>query len=299
MTSPAKISLVAVFTVLATGGGWFQIRESRRQEAEIAHLRRQVDGERRQIQQLRAEQDDLLARTREAPPVPARAFSTGDAAFDTKMEAVLAQMNQLRTWLKSNPQEKTPAFEFLQDSDWIGAVTNSKKFNVQSAARSLRYKAKANLVPLLQGALKSYEDAHQGQLPNDLTQLAPFFVTPISAAILQRYEMRSSGLKKSVPGDLPILSEKASAITVSSDQAFMIFAKGSFGNEWFSGRPFLFAPPRSADMAEAVSKANQAFRVAHPDVPVTEATQLLPYFKSPADAADFAETQSAFQSHRR
>jgi hypothetical protein len=296
MTPFSKTVLVVGLTVVAVGGVWYQASVSRHQKAEIAELHQQIAQQRRRTQQLRAERDDLLARA--TPPLPASspAFATGDAAFDAHMESVLARVNQLRKWLAQNSRQKIPEFEFLQDTDWIDAVSGGKNFDVHSAAHVLRDRARWNFVALLQGALKDYGATHQGQLPGDLAELAPFFVSPVSDAILRRYEMRASGPRQAVPEDLPIISEKVEALGDPSEQASAIFANGGYGNEFFGGRAFLFPPPDSPKMANAVSKANQAFRMTHQGAYSTDATQLLPYFKNPADAADFAEAQSQARS---
>ncbi len=204
MTRVSKISFVTVFALLAAGG-WSQVRSSRRHEAEIASLNRQTAGQRQQIQRLRAERDELQARAAEPLPVSDPFFATGDAAFDARMETGATRINELRKWLERNPAQKIPEMQFLQDADWFREVAQSPPpFDARIAASGLRQHAIMNFEPLIRGALKSYEESHQGQLPTDVSQLAPFFVSPIDEAILSRYEMRLTGPAAAVPVDLDL-----------------------------------------------------------------------------------------------
>ncbi|MEO5958842.1 MAG: hypothetical protein ABIR80_06975 [Opitutaceae bacterium] len=320
MPSLKKNSLVVGLAILAAGFGWYQIRLGRRQSAEIAELTQRTTHQRHQIQRLRVARDALPAHTTDATPTPSSAFATGDATFDARMDSTLARVNQLRKWLRENPTQKLPEFEFLTDTDWIEVVSAQSRraraarsetdasaeaaeevFKVRDAARDLRLQAKLNFASLLHGALKSYAEANAGRLPPDFAQLAPFFVHPIPDAVLQRYELRASGPVEAVPAGLPIIGEKTEALAGTSDAPFAIYPNGRSGSETFefgddsSLNPFELSP----EMTLAIGMANQAYRMAHDGTRPHDPAQLLPYFENPSLAAEFAENRSANETMRK
>jgi hypothetical protein len=64
---------------------------------------------------------------------------------------------------------------------------------------------------ILSGALRKYAQANNGQLPRELSQLSPYFSSPIDPAILNRYEIvRADGLVKELQnGDDWVITQKA------------------------------------------------------------------------------------------
>jgi hypothetical protein len=299
MISQQKHFVLAGFVLLAASWSWHQIQVSHDQTTEIARLVKRTTDQRRQIQRLRAERDELPTRRSEPAPTPALGFTTGDTAIDAHVDSTHARVSELRKWLHEHPEERLPEFEFLTDHDWVSAVSGKGNFEVRGSARNLRFEARANLATLLDGALLSYCEANHGLLPADLAQLPPFFVSPIASSILQRYEMRASGLIKALEKDLPIISEKAEAIAASSEPPFVLFPDRSCGFERFVFEDsVLDSRKRSPEMSVAVSKANQAFRLAHSGASPSDADQLLPYFKNPSDAAAFAQAQSTAPARR-
>jgi hypothetical protein len=141
--------------------------------------------------------------------------------------------------------------------------------------------------------VRSYADANGGQLPADLAQLRPFLVFPVPDAMLARYEMRASGLLGAVARDLPMISEKASAIAIASDRPFVLRPSRSSGLESFRESPFLYTINSPPELAVALSKANQAYRVSHDGAYPKSLAELMLYFESPALATEFADIRAA------
>lgn len=319
--SRIRFSIALLFALLVAGGGGWSAQVARRQATELAALAQRTAHQRSELQRLRAEREAArraAAMPNEPPPAAALDFATGDAAFDGKIQKTLARLAQLRVWLQSHPGENIPEFQFLRDVDWIEAATpedgilaavarkarlrqgivleeapGEAAFDLRSVARDLRASAKFNLATLLEGALRSYAEAHGGRLPTDLgEELKPFLVFPIPDAVLRRYEMRATGPLAAVPRDLPIVGERAEAI-VATDRPFVLFPTRSSGMEIFQQSPFLYAPGSSPERAVAVSKANQAYRNAHGGAYPPDLAALVPYFENSALAADLVDDQAA------
>ena len=54
---------------------------------------------------------------------------------------------------------------------------------------SARGNAELRVLDILHGALRQYGQANNGQFPSALSQLSPFFRSPVEDAILDRYEI--------------------------------------------------------------------------------------------------------------
>ena len=102
-------------------------------------------------------------------------------------------MSQLKQLLETNPSEKIPELQFLSDSDWQMIVEHNA-LDTEEARRMAMSSARgaaellfcqANLRP----ALLQYAEDNSGQFPADLSQLKPYFKSPVDDAVLQRYEI--------------------------------------------------------------------------------------------------------------
>jgi hypothetical protein len=54
---------------------------------------------------------------------------------------------------------------------------------------NVRANAEIHVLDILGGALRQYAQANNGQFPRELSQLSPYFSSPIDTAILNRYEI--------------------------------------------------------------------------------------------------------------
>lgn len=100
--------------------------------------------------------------------------------------------NQLKQWLEANPAAKIPELRFLTDEDWIEAVYPSNLGSDEEYRRAMsavRVHAELRVRDILHGALRQYGQANNGQFPNSLSQLSPYFRVPVEDAILDRYEI--------------------------------------------------------------------------------------------------------------
>jgi hypothetical protein len=89
------------------------------------------------------------------------------------------------------PGEKIPELQLVSEDDWIATVDDPlvTDDDYRSAASRLRNDADLEFGRRALPALQQYVQVNNGQFPTDLSQLNPYFESPIDDAILQRYEI--------------------------------------------------------------------------------------------------------------
>lgn len=141
-----------------------------------------------------------------------------------------AQVSQFKQKLEQMPDKKIPELQFLKDQDWFDAVGEGKSVQTDSEFRQasdrLRRSAKNKFVPILQQALSKYADSNDGQVPTDLSQLKPYFESPIDDSILQRYQMAATGKLSDLSPHQPLVVERA-PVDEEYDTMFLIYLKGT------------------------------------------------------------------------
>ena len=93
--------------------------------------------------------------------------------------------------------------------------------DVREALYALRHTAKQFFAPQMGKALQKYVQANNGQLPTDVSQLTPYFESPVDDATLARYQMIRTGAVGDLQPDEMIVAEKA-AVDDEYDELFQI-----------------------------------------------------------------------------
>jgi len=116
-------------------------------------------------------------------------------------------------------------------------------------------------------ALDEFVKASDGRLPNDLSQLQPYFEKPVDDAIIQQYKLLRTGNYKDVPPDQWVVGEKG-----------VIDSK--YDLSWHVG-PNGYGPSHSSaevvNWLQDLSPAVQAYTSANSGQTPTEVSQLEPY----------------------
>ena len=167
---------------------------------ELLRLRGQVGRLNRDVQEL----------TRLMASDPA----TGSNALATAEEVWSERANHLKQWLEANPAGKIPELQFLGDQDWIDSIypnTLSSDEECRRAMSIIRANAEQRVLDILAGALRNYSKANNGQFPSALSELSPYFRSPVDDAILERYEIvrADSLVSKLQQGDEWVITQKA------------------------------------------------------------------------------------------
>ena len=241
---------------------------------QLAALREENDalrGNAAELPKLRAEVARLRDSSREARN-GGSATTGADPALDEAFKTWAVRASRLRQRLDQAPNQQIPEMRFLTEKNWFDAVKNLAQLETDSdynqAFSTVRNQAKDEFGRMLQHALRSYTDANNGQLPQDLTQLKPYFDKPVDDAVLQRYQLLQSGPLNAVPPDQYLVADVAPLIDEERDAVYRFSLNGTSSH---SGSPF----------EEAIKDAGIQFAQAHNDLLPTEPSQFTPYLKQP------------------
>jgi len=144
-------------------------------------------------------------------------------------KALIAKVNQIKQWLELHPNEKIPELQLLSERAWLRDATFSGDLNTdddfEAVLSQIRCAAKQLFANSMGRALDSYIADNNGQLPNDLSQIEPYFNPPVDTATLQRYQLLQTGNLSDLPQNAPIIQEKA-PVDDQADSLFTISPTG-------------------------------------------------------------------------
>jgi len=303
MTTLQK-TLIATTLVAAIGVGTYEARQAsvlrvlvqtlQQQQAplkdQLQQLQRERDAAASQLAALQQENDQMrrnvaeiprlrgeIARLRSEPQT--KAISPNEAT-ESAARSWVNRANQLKQHLEQSPDNKIPELQLLTEEDWLNAAKGKldTETDFRRALSALRGAGEQKFVStLLQPALKEYGRVNNGQLPADLSQLQPYFKSPVDAAILQRWEVAPAETVKALGlgGDV-IITQKA-AVDDLYDTRYGIGPNG------FGSTDFLSSLTR-----DILAPLNRAFSAANNGKYPDDFSQLLPYAVTP-------EQQTALQ----
>ena len=242
---------------------------------QAAALREENDtlrGNAAELPKLRGDLARLRDSSREGQSKAGSVTAGVDPGLDEAFKTWAVRATRLRQRLDEAPNQQIPEMRFLTEKNWFDAVKNLKQLETESdyneAFSSARNLAKGEFGRMLQQALRSYTDANNGQLPQDLAQLKPFFNKPVDDAVLQRYQLLQTGALNSLSHDQYLVADVAPLIDEDRDAVYRFSLTGTSSH---SGSPF----------EDAIKEAGVQFAQAHNDLLPTDPAQLVPYLKQP------------------
>jgi RNA polymerase sigma factor (sigma-70 family) len=293
MTTIQK-ALIATTLAASVGTGIYETRRASSLQEQAQTLLLQQGSLTSQNQQLQEERDDAatrLAAAQHGGGQPRRDLSEllKLRAEVTKLRGDSQELAQLKATINSDPTESIakswmtrvkqldqrlgqmpgqtiPELQFLTGQDWLNAVKDSKQLESDAdfaqALGALRDSARSEFAAMVQGALRSYAQANGGQPPTDLSQLQPYFPSPVDDSVLQRYQLAQSGVVTEIPTPLG-----------DQDDHYYQIGADDIGST-------------SGSVAEnTLQPALQAFAAANNGQKPTDPSQLLPYVTTPAQQA--------------
>jgi len=182
--------------------------------AEAKSSRLLPGGQFNELLRLRGEVGRLNRDVRELAELKATSSTTGSNVLATAEKVWSERASQLKQWLEVNPAGKIPELQFLTDQDWIESIhplTLSSDEECRLAMSIVRANAEGRVLDMLAGALRNYSKANNDQFPSALSQLSPYFRSPVDDAILERYEIvRADSLASELQlGDDWVITQKA------------------------------------------------------------------------------------------
>ncbi len=148
--------------------------------AELLKLRGETGVLRRQLAE--------TVKKQAPPPVPTTPADEPNAPITDASGNVDLLKKAVEKW----PHLKIPELRFVTEKDWRLASTSSSlktDDGCRWALSELRRFVEDRFAGMAMEALTRYMQANNGQFPTDLSQLQPYFKSPIDNAILQRYEI--------------------------------------------------------------------------------------------------------------
>ncbi len=272
---------LAVATLVAFGGaGLYQARLVARQSDEIAALQTQPFYAFVALRDLRAARDDAAAKLKtveqqiDARLAAARPTAVADAALESQMQQWLAQLDRIKDFLAQRPEWNIPELKLLADQQWFSAAATDRfesEEQFRRATSQLRDRAVGLAAQKISRALNAYVRAHDGLLPNNALELAPYSDPPLDPGILGRYEMMQTGKASEVPRNeaTRILAPRPADVEYD---AYSYIGTSSYGNSGVA-------------MNENVRGAQRRFSTANNGERATTAEQLLPFLRWPVSAA--------------
>ena len=153
----------------------------------------------------------------------ATANNDHDPSIQATLRTLAARATALKRHLEERPQTKIPELQFITDKQWIDAVAKGgldSDHDIREALNRLRSSAKSTFGGMMQKALKQYTEANGGMLPNDISELQPYFNPAIDPTMLKRYELVQNGSLEESRPDKPLIAEIAPPVDDEYDTRY-------------------------------------------------------------------------------
>lgn len=311
MTTLQKTLVTATVAVLA-GAGFYEARQAAQLREQNQSLQQQRALLAEQNQQLRQEHDNALSKLanveqqttpspesatellklraevtrlkgseRELAHLKAATAATGNGtAIDAALKSWAIRATQLKQRLELIPEKGIPELHLLTEKDWFDAIKNTKRLETDAdyrkALSNLRNNAKNTFGDLTREAIKKYAEANNGMLPGELSQLKPYYETPVTDAMLARYALQQSGKLADTPPNEYLVAEKAAPVDDEFDSHYEFSINGTRSSS-------------VNDPGDIVLLGLEQFAKAHNGNLPADASQLRPYLPQPLDQAKVQE----------
>jgi hypothetical protein len=256
MTTIQKVVITATLVAVA-GTGIYEARRASVLQETLVALQQEHATANEQIQRLQSERDATTAalaaaedENDPAPGVPsellklraeiARLRSEAQAQAQARpavendttssvAKSWLTRVDQLKK--RAAATQEIPELQLVGDKDWLDAVKDATQLEsdveIRQALSRLRSSAKNHFGSLTREALKKYVQASDGLLPENWSQLQPYFEPPMDESILQRYELLQTGKLADVPRGEFLFSENAPPADQEYDVRFQFRMDGT------------------------------------------------------------------------
>jgi len=256
------------------------IARQREQLAELEQARERLTAENHQLLQ----QQDLAHGQLASVTNDASAKLTEAVVTDPAAAAALGNWRdhaaQLKQWAAKMADKNIPEMQLLSDDDWLEASRGedlNTDIGVRMALFAVRQDAKNKFAPLAQKALQKYLAAHDDQLPATMAELQPYFDTPISDTILQRYVLTGTGKANDGPSDgqPPITERPNSQVDEIFDAQIGIYPHGMTSRSTM--------PKTILHTNEILQSAVKEYKANHDGQAPGQISDLQPYFTESVD----------------
>jgi hypothetical protein len=200
----------------------------------------------RELLRLRGEAGGLEAAVREMTSLKTNAPFSREEALASMRQTYMDRVNRLKELFAEHPSEAVPELKYMTDTKWLEIAGSHSQDQFDSETGNKRLMASArNLAQIdfalseFSKALQQYAKDNDGHFPADLSELEPYFKSPVDDSILQRWEiLPMSSLPDTirVDGDWAITQKEP--INPGMDQRVAIGMNGTHlgrdSNDWVS-----------------------------------------------------------------
>jgi RNA polymerase sigma factor (sigma-70 family) len=224
-------TLITASLLAAVTAGIYEARQANLLKAQVAALqshqaratttleiRRERDDALRQLAALTAANQssnqntsELLKLRGEVARLRAEANHT-DNPTQVAVKEWVNRVTQLKDRLRARPEAGIPELEYLEEEDWLAAVKErnlSTENEYRRALSTLRGAAESKVGSLINDALQKYLEANGKAFPTDLSQLREFFETPLSDAVLERWQIAPAKTVPNIGVGKTIITQKS------------------------------------------------------------------------------------------
>ena len=303
MTTLQKTVITATIAVLA-GTGIYEVRQAAQLREQNQTLQQQQVPLAEQIQQLQRERDDatnrlasmaedisnnknnhleLMKLRGEVTRLQKKDYAASQLETDDRQALIkswLAREDKLKQVVEAYPDKKIPDLQLLSEEDWLNDAKDAKFDTAKDIQRTLAYLRNAagnKFAQLASDAVSKYMKANNDQFPTELAQLQPYFTTPISEDILNRWGImpQSAFPNQKVGGDWVIAVKDPVDRELDSS---IVIGPGSHGSSDY----------QSVDRQKAfaiLEPALKAYAADHNGTQAGSPTQIQPYLTTPEQQA--------------
>ncbi len=103
----------------------------------------------------------------------------------------MERVSSLKAKFAQTPGATIPELDYLTSKDWMEATKNEIQTEdyYRVAMAYARHLGEHTFAGMLHNALVAFQAANKDELPTELTQLVPYFQSPVREGVLQRYQI--------------------------------------------------------------------------------------------------------------
>lgn len=146
------------------------------------------DPQANEVLRLRGEIGVLNARLRDLRAGATNGSLTREAMLAAMRQAFSDRVGRLKGLFAANPSMAVPELSYLSESKWLDltfVVHPDSDPDNRRAMSNIRSRAQGEFAMMMSQALQEYGQSHGGQFPAAVSDLAPYFKTPVDDAVLQ------------------------------------------------------------------------------------------------------------------
>ncbi len=318
MTTIQKV-LVATTIAIVAGAGIYETHQSSQLRDRIQALQQQQAPMAAQIQQLQQERDNATKRLAALLAENERLNSASQADELLRLRSEVTRLRDaenraagtndsqealVKSWLErearlkqlaaKNPDKSIPEFQLLSEKQWLDAAMDAS-FDTDKAVDQvlahLRNAAENSFAAMTQQALQDYAKTNNGSFPSDLSQLQPYFSAPVSADILDRWEIVPQAAVPNVNmgGDW-IITQKTPLVPDPNPDLRFAIGPGGYGSTSYESSDIADAATILQPVVKAYAAANNGQQPASP-------SQIAPYLSTPEQKAAFQKMLDKFPNN--